>query len=188
MRRCFSWSWRSERRPQAPGRTWVLLHLDLVAVLERERAWSVCSMPLASLWDGVQGYRASPWPVALGLFWPAHPPRTAAAASILSALAPEKMDEPSAHTHTHQGQQPYSTEALGRELGPCDGESPWKHASGHVYKSLSHRARKVHPECGGTNSGAVPSNRRGEQLTQALSSKPRRTSGWIKALLAKVLE
>lgn len=92
------------------------------------------------------------------------------------------------HTHTHQGQQPYCTEALGRELGPCDGESPWKHASGHVYKSLSHRARKVHPECGGTNSGAVPSNRKGEQLTQALSSKPRRTSGWIKALLAKVLE
>lgn len=133
----------------------------------------------------LQGFSLAGGP---GLFRPAHPPRTAAAASILSALAPEKMDEPSAHTHTHQGQQPYSTEALGRELGPCDGESPWKHASGHVYKSLSHRARKVHPECGGTNSGAVPSNRRGEQLTQALSSKPRRTSGWIKALLAKVLE
>lgn len=133
----------------------------------------------------LQGFSLAGGP---GLFRPAHPPRTAAAASILSALAPEKMDEPSAHTHTHQGQQPYCTEALGRELGPCDGESPWKHASGHVYKSLSHRARKVHPECGGTNSGAVPSNRKGEQLTQALSSKPRRTSGWIKALLAKVLE
>lgn len=133
----------------------------------------------------LQGFSLAGGP---GLFRPAHPPRTAAAASILSALAPEKMDEPSAHTHTHQGQQPYCTEALGRELGPCDGESPWKHASGHVYKSLSHRARKVHPECGGTNQGAVPSNRRGKQLTQALSSKPRRTSGWIKALLAKVLE
>lgn len=59
---------------------------------------------------------------------------------------------------THQGQQPHCTEALGRELGPCDGESPWKHASGHVYKSLSPRARNVHPECsGGTNPRAVPS-------------------------------